>query len=296
MILASQDQMDLNMHKMANVCGVLLVYALCCSMDTNCATENTFRPTIDTVYSPYFRSQSMFQANPVKVESPSGDPVLAFFLDRSNRLQSKIEVNMDTEFTATFDVIVVCANPDVGLVAEVTVDGLESISIVGENRFMFSCSNLTGTDLFDPAIILQRQNSSNYVRQREVFVAERQIHVKLISGVIGFGTLHFRLYNLTSGTENYNSRNDTTLHTDQNNKTLVLSEENTYESLTYTVTVVRKIRIVDKLFRICIFCVQIFVATGFGAKLHLDVVKENVLKPIAPCIGLASQYLIMPLR
>ncbi|WAR12867.1 NTCP2-like protein, partial [Mya arenaria] len=234
---------------------------------------------------------------PVKVNAPEGNTLLAFFMDKSSHLQSKIEVMMDTDFTATFDFVVVCVKPDVTLIIDVTAEGLESIKLTGATQFSISCSNVTGQELFDP-LMLQRQKSPDPILQRNVFVAERQIDVKLISGLIGFGKLRFQIYKVSNGSMDEifdfdHHQNATNM--DQENRTLILSEDNTYESLMYDITVVRKVRPVDRIFRVCIYCVQIFVATGFGAKLNLDVVKKNVMKPVAVSIGLASQYIVMPL-
>ena len=61
------------------------------------------------------------------------------------------------------------------------------------------------------------------------------------------------------------------------------------------VFVLRKIRMIDQVFFVvvAVFLFVIFIA--FGCKLELEVVKECLKKPIAPGIGLACQYLAMPL-
>ncbi|KAK3086789.1 hypothetical protein FSP39_023470 [Pinctada imbricata] len=63
----------------------------------------------------------------------------------------------------------------------------------------------------------------------------------------------------------------------------------------FPVTVIRKLKIWDTLFRALIYFFMIFVTLAFGCKLDLDVVKENLKRPIAPGIGFLCQYLLMPM-
>lgn len=63
----------------------------------------------------------------------------------------------------------------------------------------------------------------------------------------------------------------------------------------HKMTVFRRIRPVDTIFRVIIYFFLIFATLAFGCKLDLEVVKESLKKPIAPGIGLACQYVVMPL-
>jgi len=63
----------------------------------------------------------------------------------------------------------------------------------------------------------------------------------------------------------------------------------------YHVSVVRKQRFIDQLFRAVASIVLICANVGMGCKIDLAVVKEILRKPMAPAIGFCCQYLIMPL-
>jgi Sodium Bile acid symporter family len=63
----------------------------------------------------------------------------------------------------------------------------------------------------------------------------------------------------------------------------------------YHVSVVRKERIIDHVFLGLVTLMVIFANIGMGCKIELDVVKEVLIKPIAPVIGFCCQYVIMPL-
>jgi hypothetical protein len=63
----------------------------------------------------------------------------------------------------------------------------------------------------------------------------------------------------------------------------------------YHVSVIRKERIIDHVFLGLVTLMVIFANVGMGCKIELSVVKEVLMKPIAPAIGFFCQYLIMPL-
>ena len=97
------------------------------------------------------------------------------------------------------------------------------------------------------------------------------VDVIVSSGVIGKEKIEFQLF----------AENDVNANT-----TIVQ---------TYNVVVIRKLRPVDTIFRVVVYCVQVFVLTGFGAELDIQVVKQTLRKPVAPAIGFCCQYLVMPL-
>jgi len=63
----------------------------------------------------------------------------------------------------------------------------------------------------------------------------------------------------------------------------------------YRVSVVRKDRVIDHIFLGLVSLMVIFANVGMGCKIELPVVKEVLMKPIAPVIGFCCQYVIMPL-
>ena len=68
-----------------------------------------------------------------------------------------------------------------------------------------------------------------------------------------------------------------------------------YKEVKLPVTIFRNLRIVDYAFQILVYVFLIFVTLAFGCKLDLTIVKENLKRPIAPCIGLGCQFVIMPM-
>ncbi|WAR13392.1 NTCP2-like protein, partial [Mya arenaria] len=63
----------------------------------------------------------------------------------------------------------------------------------------------------------------------------------------------------------------------------------------FPVTVLRKMRPVDHIFRYLLGFMVILLTMGFGCKLDMGVVKECLRRPVAPGIGFGCQYLLMPL-
>ncbi|XP_064640939.1 sodium-dependent organic anion transporter-like [Lineus longissimus] len=62
----------------------------------------------------------------------------------------------------------------------------------------------------------------------------------------------------------------------------------------YDVTVIRKHRLVDDIFRATIAILVIFINVAMGCKVQLDIVKEVLRKPVAPAIGFCCQFAFMP--
>lgn len=72
----------------------------------------------------------------------------------------------------------------------------------------------------------------------------------------------------------------------------VLSVESSIE---YHVAVIRNVRAVDHIFLVLVTVLVICGSVGIGCKVDLAVVKEVLVRPVAPAIGFGCQYIIMPL-
>lgn len=72
----------------------------------------------------------------------------------------------------------------------------------------------------------------------------------------------------------------------------VLSVESSVE---YRVAVIRNVRAVDHIFLVLVTVLVICGSVGIGCKVDLAVVKEVLVRPVAPAIGFGCQYIIMPL-
>nr|XP_011446280.2 ileal sodium/bile acid cotransporter [Crassostrea gigas]XP_011446281.2 ileal sodium/bile acid cotransporter [Crassostrea gigas]XP_034339497.1 ileal sodium/bile acid cotransporter [Crassostrea gigas]XP_034339498.1 ileal sodium/bile acid cotransporter [Crassostrea gigas]XP_034339499.1 ileal sodium/bile acid cotransporter [Crassostrea gigas] len=74
-----------------------------------------------------------------------------------------------------------------------------------------------------------------------------------------------------------------------------LQNETTADRHVFNVVVFRKLGVFDTVFRVLIYIFIVFVTLAFGCKLDIDVVKENLRRPVAPAIGLCCQYILMPM-
>lgn len=74
-----------------------------------------------------------------------------------------------------------------------------------------------------------------------------------------------------------------------------LQDETTADRHVFNVVVFRKRGLLDTIFQVFIYIFLVFVTLAFGCKLDLDVVKENLRRPVAPAIGLCCQYILMPM-
>lgn len=74
-----------------------------------------------------------------------------------------------------------------------------------------------------------------------------------------------------------------------------LQNETTADRHVFNVVVFRKLGLFDTIFRVLIYIFLVFVTLAFGCKLDLEVVKENLRRPVAPAIGLGCQYILMPM-
>ena len=63
----------------------------------------------------------------------------------------------------------------------------------------------------------------------------------------------------------------------------------------YSVIVLRNRRLVDDIFRYGIIFLACVLYIGFGCKVRLQTIKRILKKPIAPAIGILSQFIVMPL-
>ena len=184
-----------------------------------------------------------------------------FSVERST-LEPEIQMYMDREMVASFNYTIACKDLTSAYVITVTSRNPKILQ-VPEMTVHVSCGNAS---LWDA-------NLTSHMRfANKTYIIDGSFDVKLMSGVIGYDHVKFELSD------------------DESNTT----ESEVDYTDTYDVIVIRKLRPVDRIFRVVVYCVQIFVLTGFGAKLDLKIVKETLRRPIAPLIGFCSQYLMMP--
>lgn len=184
-----------------------------------------------------------------------------FSVERST-LEPEIQMYMDREMVASFNYTIACKDLTSAYAITVTSRNPKILQ-VPEMTVHVSCSNAS---LWDANLTSQMRFAN------KTYIIDGSFDVKLMSGVIGYDHLKFKL----------------------SDKELNMTESDVDYTDTYDVIVIRKLRPVDRIFRVVVYCVQIFVLTGFGAKLDLKIVKETLRRPIAPLIGFCSQYLMMP--
>ncbi|CAG0897276.1 unnamed protein product [Darwinula stevensoni] len=61
------------------------------------------------------------------------------------------------------------------------------------------------------------------------------------------------------------------------------------------VTILRQIRIIDRIFMIVLTCMVVVNNVNMGCQLDLNVIKETLKRPIGPAVGFFSQFTVMPL-
>lgn len=241
-----------------------------------------------------FMTSRILRLTPVKITSPEGTPLFAFYMTDST-LKPEIQVYMDSDFSASFEYSVICSNRNVTFVLEVTTETEHSnIKVKGQNKFPLSCNRALERYLYptttfpesNDAETIDTASTTTSLPVQKTLVADGAVNVNFRTDIIGYGIINLRLVQ-TNGSAYSQPLNNT------GNKTVV--DEVNEPHISYTVTIVRKIRPIDSIFRLVVYCVQIFVATGFGAKLDLKVVKECLVRPISPAIGLGCQFLLMPL-
>ena len=116
----------------------------------------------------------------------------------------------------------------------------------------------------------------------KLVAVEGSVKVTLNGILLGVGTLKVKLKGV--------GRNATT----DNGETIDDGDTDVTEN-TFNVDVIRVLRPIDEVFRVIVACFISVVIMGFGCSLDLEVVKECLKKPIAPGLGLACQYILMPL-
>ena len=177
-------------------------------------------------------------------------------------LEPRIKMFMDREFVTSFNYTLACQDLTSNYELAVTSENPKVLR-VPETSVFISCANATLIDI---------NRTSHVEAANSSYVIDGSFDVKLMSGLIGYDTIMFQLSEETDA-----------------------NETRTEETDTYDVVVIRKMRPVDRIFRIAVYCMQIFTLVGFGSKLDLKVVKESLRRPIAPGIGFCCQYIMMPL-
>ena len=190
-------------------------------------------------------------------DSMEGNGIQAFVLVRSTG-ETEYRMFMDTASTLTFNYSIYCKNIMTRYILGVIPNESKVLS-VSKSSVNISCANS----------VIERNRTSDL---EQIYIINGTFDVTINSGVIGQALLEFSLNEV-----------------DVNNLTSVTLSQ------TYDVIVIRKLRPVDTIFRLVVYCVQILVLTGFGAELDFQIVKNTLRKPVAPAIGFCCQYLMMPL-
>lgn len=264
--------------------------------DTKPSTKPTIR-RVSGVTKAQYSVGPFLKVVPVRVQSSKGEPLLAFYMINSS-LQPKIEVLMDSDFTTSFDFSIICINRNISMLLKVTAYNEDNLKVNGENLFPISCEDADEKNLRDVYSTPSPLKGNATIPDWTIYVSQGQVTVKLRSGIIGVGTVEFTLLTVSKNPvdqASYSDLDELQTNNGTNATFVVVDPTKSGKTLTYQIHVIRKIRPIDKIFRLVIYAVQIFTATGFGCKLDLKVVKENLWRPVAPGIGLACQYVLMPL-
>ena len=280
--------------------GILHIFVCLFLQLTNCLesdSRQTTTPFASMHTDAQFSVGPFLKVIPVRVRSNKGEPLLAFYMINSS-LQPRIEVLMDSDITLSFDFSIICIDRNVSMLLKVIAHKEENLQVNGQSLFPISCKDAVKKNLRDVYSTPSPLSGNRTIPDWTIYVAQGRVNVKLRSGMIGHGTVDFSLLTVSKNPDEIHSYSeiDVLVPRNESNGTFqIVDPVESGQTLTYKINIIRKIRPVDSIFRVAIYAVQIFTATGFGCKLDLGVVKENLWRPVAPGIGLGCQYILMPL-
>lgn len=290
--------MDMFSFKRLGIAFIVGMVSLQCVISDTITAKEMSTSTVTSSSGPnkeQFSVGPFLKVFPVRVKSDQGEPLLAFYMINSS-LKPKIDILMDSDFTTSFDFSIICRNRNISMMLQVKAFPENNLQVRENDLFPVSCHDAEEhrlQDVYSTPLPLSQRNVT--IPDWTVYVAKGQFTVNLRSGIIGIANVEFSLLTIIDGAKNKSSLEELEPANKTNATFVIQNPAESTDTLTYTINVIRKIRPVDKIFRLVIYTVQIFVAMGFGCKLDLNVVKECLVRPIAPGIGLGCQYILMPL-
>ena len=205
-------------------------------------------------------------------------------------LKLDLEVLMDSDFTLSFNYTVVCTNRERAFEVKFRTTDSNVLSVKDSDKVTITCENSTTESLYNIAptvpasstyTLVSATPSSPQQSPESFSYVDGVFNIHFGSAILGKVFIEFVLEEIDNTVADEGSG-------------ISIAKEIHREVVKYPVKVLRKIRPIDRLFRVIIYSVQVLVMVGFGIKLDLKIVKEHLWKPVAPVMGLCCQYLLMP--
>ncbi|KAL4234089.1 hypothetical protein ACF0H5_005742 [Mactra antiquata] len=236
---------------------------------------------------------------PVRIKTWQEKVIAAIYLINSS-LKPSLQTYMDTDSTISFDYSIICSNRNLSFTLKPMVFDDKTLAISGKTEFEISCKKASEESLLDIISTPLPLPEGVKIPAWTVYLTRGKIDLNLRSGLIALNGLRFSLTKVKDGLLEMVPQNQTdTSHVNSgqniSNTFYIADVTSSKNTFSYSVDIIRELRPVDSIFRLVMYVMQIFVATGFGAKLDLKVVKKNLWRPVAPGIGLACQYILMPM-
>ena len=195
-----------------------------------------------------------------------------------------MKLTMDEESEVLFDYNIPCNGVNNLHIIEIESGNPELFSVKGNPVFHITCddADFTNKHLNDTNLSLSDTTEETTTIDARLLAVEGSVKVTLKGILLGVGTLKVKVKGLRS---NVGFHKGETLE----------NRDVTEDVYKFHVDVIRVLRPIDQAFRVIVACFITVVITGFGCSLDIEVVKECLKKPIAPGLGLACQYILMPL-
>ena len=190
----------------------------------------------------------------------------------------KIELMMGGDLEVVFDYSIPCNNLNNLHLIQIESGSPDLFTLKGNATFQVPCEDaeLTQQHFNDKNISKPDVLHATTTINAELLAVEGSVRITLNGVLLGIGTLNLKLEE--TGRNAVADVGERTSHADR-----------------FNVNVIRVMRPVDEAFRVIVACFVSLVIMGFGCSLDLEVVKKCLKKPIAPGLGLACQYILMPL-
>lgn len=183
----------------------------------------------------------------------------------------EVKVFMDERIDLKFVLIIGCRRSSTINVEVSSPEHPAVLRIVGTTKMNFTCENSDNDDGSD--------------ENRRQIVIHKEVMVTLQSGNIG---VSYIVFEILDGDAVYDSDIESLLN-DENNSTV------TDIRAKVDVYVTRDMYLIDIVFVVTVYTVEILEMLTFGTQLDFDVVIHTLKKPAPLLIGLSCQYVGMPL-
>ena len=245
--------------------------------------------------------------------STSGERMLRIAL---NQTVQQVVLETDSKTELQFEYHFTCTKANQTYVLKVSVPRSRTLHLdeVNENKIEIHCREICAK----PHANAKGLNSSAFLNSSEMtltnnnqsgWIQSGNINVTLIGGLIGFSHVNFTVYSV----ENNAKKNVRVLGLNKLRKSFYHNEANPFfsiytteqqeqnekltliESTSIDVTVVRTPKIIDTVFIVLVFIMEVVQMIALGSLVEVDDFKKLFRRPVGICAGLLCHYIIMTL-